>query len=70
MRDLTLLGRNGGKRRDLLGHTLAAAVGADYIAFFEVSDAKNAGEFFAAILAEENVLWHGRFLLDRCSPNT
>jgi hypothetical protein len=60
--NLALHGRNSGKCRYLQGHTLAAAVGADYAALSEISDMKNAGEFLAAILAEENVMRHGRFL--------
>jgi len=64
IRNLALLGRNGGERRYLLGHTLAAAVRADYAALFEISDVKNLGELFVAILTEKNVLRHGRFLLN------
>ena len=70
IRNLALLGRNGGERRYLLGHTLAAAVRADYAALFEISDVKNLGKFFFAILAEKNVLRHGRFLLDPSSLPT
>ena len=64
MRDLAFLGRDGGERRYLLGHALAAAVRADYAALFEISDVKNLGELFVAILTEKNVLRHGRFLLN------
>jgi hypothetical protein len=60
IRNLALLGRNGGERRYLLGHTLAAAVRADYAALFEISDVKNLGELFVAILTEKNVLRHNR----------
>jgi hypothetical protein len=67
MRNLALPGRNGGERRHLLGYALAAAVGADYAALFEISDMKNPGKLFVAILAEKNVLRHGRFLLDPSS---
>jgi hypothetical protein len=67
---LALSGRNGGERRYLLGHALAAAVRADYAALFEISDVKNLGKLFVAILAEENVLRHGRFLLDPSSLHT
>jgi hypothetical protein len=51
MRNLALLGRNGGERHYLLGHALAAAVRADYAALFEISDVKNPGKLFVAILA-------------------
>jgi hypothetical protein len=58
MRNLALPGRNSRERRYLLGHALAAAVRADYAALVEISDVKNSGELFVAILAEENVLRH------------
>jgi hypothetical protein len=67
---LALLGRDGGERRYLLGHALAAAVRADYAGLFEISDVKNLGELFVAILTEKNVLRLGRFLLDRSSLST
>jgi hypothetical protein len=70
MRNLALLGRNRGERRYLLDHALAAAVRADYADLLEVSDVKNPGKLFVAILAEKNVLRHGRFLLDPCSLHT
>ena len=72
MRNLALPGRNGRERRYLVGHALAAAVRADYAALVEISDVKNSGELFVAILAEENILRHGRFLIDRprCTYNT
>ena len=70
MRNLALLGRNGGELRELLGHALAAAVRADYTALFEISDVKNPGKLFVAVLAEKNVLRHGRFLLDPSSLPT
>ena len=60
---LALLGRNRGERSYLLGHALAAAVGADYAALLEISDVKNPCKLFVAILAQKNVLRHGRFLL-------
>jgi hypothetical protein len=70
MRNLAFPGRNGGECRYLLGHTLAAAVRADYAAFFEIGDVKTLGKLFVAILAEENILRHGRFLLDPSSLPT
>ena len=70
MRNLALLGRNGGERRYLLDHALAAAVRADYADLFEISDVKNLGKLFVAIQAEKNVLRHGRFFLDLCSLHT
>jgi hypothetical protein len=70
MRNLALPGRNGGERRYLLGHAIAAAVRADYAALFEISDVKNLRKLFVAILTQEDVLRHGRFLLDRSSLDT
>jgi hypothetical protein len=70
MRNLALLGRNGGEGRYLLDHALTAAKRADYGALFEISDVKYLGELFVAILAEENILRHGRFLLDPSSLPT
>lgn len=64
MRNLALLGRDGGKRRHPLGHPLAAAVWAHHAALFEIRDVENLGKFFVAILTEKNVLRHGRFLLN------
>jgi hypothetical protein len=58
MCNLTLLGRNGGKRRYLLGYLLAAAMGAYHDALLEIRDVKNLGEFLMAIQAEKNVLRH------------
>ena len=68
--NLALLGRNGGERRYLLDHALAAAVRADYADLFEISNVKNQSKLLVAILAEENVLRHGRFLLDPSSLHT
>jgi hypothetical protein len=70
MRNLALPGRNGRERRYLLGHALAAAVGADHVTLFEIGDVKNPGKLFVAILAKENVLRHGRFLLNPSSLHT
>ena len=70
MRNLTLLGRNGGERRYLLGHPLAAAVWTHHAALFKVRDVKNLGKFFVAIQTEKNVVRHGRFLLDLSSHHT
>jgi len=70
MCNLALLGCSGGERRYLLGHALAAAVRADYAALFEISDVKNPGKLFVAVLAEKNVLRHGRFLLEPSSLYT
>jgi hypothetical protein len=70
MRNLALLGRNGGERFHLLDHALAAAVRADYAELFEIIDVKIPGKLFVAILAEKNVLRHGRFLLDPCPLHT
>jgi hypothetical protein len=67
MRNLALPGRNSGERRYLLGHAPATAVRADYAALFEISYVKNPGKLRVAILAEKNVLRHGRFLLDPSS---
>jgi hypothetical protein len=67
---LALLGRDGGERRYRLGHPLAAAVWAHHAALFEVRDVENLGKFFVAILAEKNVVRHGRFLLDPSSLPT
>jgi hypothetical protein len=67
MRNLALLGRNGGERRYLLGHPLAAAVWAYHAALFEVRDVKNLGKFFVAIQTQKNVMRHGRFLLNTSS---
>ena len=70
MRNLALPGCKGGKRGYLLGHAPAAAVRANYAALFEISDVKNQGKLFVAVLAEKNVLRHGRFLLDLPSLHT
>ena len=70
MRNLALLGRNGGEHRHLLRHPLAAAVWTSHKALFEISDMKNLGKLFVAILAEKNVLRHGRVLLDPPSLHT
>src|ERR1035437_2347863 len=67
MCNLALFGRNSGKRRYLLGHPLAAAVWTHRAALFKVRDVKNLGKFLVAILTEQNVVRHGRFLLDRSS---
>jgi hypothetical protein len=67
MCNLAFLGRNGGKRRYLLGHPLAAAVWTHRAVLFKVRDVKNLGKFLVAILTEKNVVRHGRFLLDRSS---
>ena len=40
---------------------LAAAVWARHVALVAVGDVEMLGEFFLAVLAEENVLRHGRF---------
>ena len=58
MRNLALPGCNGGERRYLLGHAIAAALRADYPALFHLSDVQNLGKLFFAILAEKNVLRH------------
>jgi hypothetical protein len=68
MRNLALPGRNGGERRYLLGHAIAAAVRADDAALFEISDVKS--KLVVAILTQKNVLRHGRFLLDPSSLDT
>ena len=65
MCNLAFLGRNSGKRRNLLGHPLAAAVWTHRAALFKVRDVKNLGKFFAAVLTEKYVLGHDRFLLDQ-----
>jgi len=70
MRNLALPGRNGRECRYLLGHALAAAVRADHSALLEISEMKNPGKLFAAILAEKNVLRHGNFLLAPSSLHT
>ena len=70
MRKLTLLGCHDGERRYLLGHALTAAVWTDHAALFEIRDVKNLGKLFVAILAEKNVVRHGRFLLDLSSLHT
>jgi len=70
MLNLALLGCDNGERRYLLGHALAATVRADYIALFEISEVNDLCKLFAAILAHENVLRHGRFLLDPSSLHT
>jgi hypothetical protein len=61
MSNLTLLGRNGGERRYLLGHLLAAAMGAHHDALLEIRDVKKLGEFLMAIQTEKNVLRHSQF---------
>jgi hypothetical protein len=43
---------------------------ADAAALFKVSDVKNLGKLFVAILAEKYVLRHGCFLLDPSSLHT
>jgi hypothetical protein len=50
-----------------LDHALAAAVRADYVTLFEISEMKNPGKLSVAILAEKHVLRHGCVLLDRTS---
>ena len=67
MRNLAFLGRNGGERRYLLGHPIAAAVWTHHAALFKFRDVKNLGKFFVAIQAEKNVMRHGRFLLNTSS---
>jgi hypothetical protein len=70
IRNLALLGRNRGERCDLFDHLLATAMWADSSARFEISDMKNLGKFFVAVLAEKNVLRHSRSLLDVSSLPT
>jgi hypothetical protein len=51
--NLALLGRDGGERRYLLGQALAAAARTGDSALSEISDVKNLGKFFVAILTEK-----------------
>ena len=60
MRNLTLLGGNGGECGYDLGYPLAAAVWTRYAALFEVCDVESLGELLVAILTEKNVFAHGR----------
>jgi hypothetical protein len=55
MRNLTLLGGNGGERGYHMGYPLAAAVWARYATLFEVRDVESLGELLIAILTEKNV---------------
>jgi hypothetical protein len=59
MRNLTLLGGNGGERGYHMGYPLAAAVWARYVTLFELRDVESLRELLVAILAEKNVLGHG-----------
>jgi hypothetical protein len=70
MRNLALPGRNSGELCYLLCHPLTAAVRADNTTLFEFGDVKILVKFFVAILAEKDVLRHGRFLPDLSSLPT
>jgi hypothetical protein len=61
LRDLALLGGNGGERRYHLFHPLAATVWTGHAALFDVRDVETLGKLLVAILTEKNVLGHGRF---------
>jgi hypothetical protein len=49
MRNLALLGSDGGEVRYRLGHPLAAALGTHHAALFEISDVENLGKLLVAI---------------------
>jgi len=71
MRNLAFLGRNGGEHRHLLRHPLATTVWTHHRALSDITNMKNLGKLFVAILAEKNVLRHGRVvLLDPSSLHT
>jgi hypothetical protein len=59
MRNLTLLGGNGGERGYHMGCPLAAAVWARDANLFELRDVESLGELLLAILAEKNILGNG-----------
>jgi hypothetical protein len=69
MRNLAFFGRNGAERRYLLDNALATTVGTGHDTLFEINDVKSLGELLVAILAEKNVLRHGRVLLDHLSAH-
>jgi hypothetical protein len=55
IRNLTLLGGNGGERRYRLGYPLAAAVWTLHPALFKLRDVESLGELLVAILAVKYV---------------
>jgi len=65
---LALSGSDGRESRDQLVDSFATTVRARHFGLLAIGDVEMLGEFLFAVLAEENVLRHGRFSKENSTP--